>query len=94
MAISFAVVVVVAVDLFVELPSFGKNGAVAEAFVTDSVVKAAAVVVLKLLEVISEIFVAVPVGEDTTVVAVPGALRYLDVELAAMSVKSRFIAEA
>ena len=33
-------------------------------------------------------------GEDTTVVAVPGALRYLDVELAAMSVKSRFIAEA
>jgi DNA-directed RNA polymerase I subunit RPA2 len=33
-------------------------------------------------------------GEDTTVVAVPGALRYLDVELSAMSVKSRFIAEA
>ncbi|MCJ1445590.1 MAG: DNA-directed RNA polymerase I subunit RPA2 [Stictis urceolatum] len=29
-------------------------------------------------------------GEDTTVVAIPGVLRYLDVELAAMGVKMRF----
>jgi DNA-directed RNA polymerase I subunit RPA2 len=29
-------------------------------------------------------------GEDTTVVAVPGVLRYLDVELAAMGIKMRF----
>lgn len=29
-------------------------------------------------------------GEDTTVVAVPGVLRYLDVELAAMGVKMKF----
>jgi len=33
-------------------------------------------------------------GEDTTVVNVPGALRYLDVELAAMGVKTRFQIEA
>ena len=32
-------------------------------------------------------------GEDTTVVAVPGALRYLDVELAAMGVKLRYNVE-
>ena len=29
-------------------------------------------------------------GEDTTVVAVPGALKYLDVELAAMGVKLKY----
>lgn len=29
-------------------------------------------------------------GEDTTVVAVPGVLRYLDVELSAMGVRMRF----
>jgi DNA-directed RNA polymerase I subunit RPA2 len=32
-------------------------------------------------------------GEDTTVVAVPGVLRYLDVELAAMGVKMKFRVE-
>jgi DNA-directed RNA polymerase I subunit RPA2 len=32
-------------------------------------------------------------GEDTTVVAVPGVLRYLDVELAAMGVKMKFSVE-
>jgi len=32
-------------------------------------------------------------GEDTTVVAVPGVLKYLDVELAAMGVKMRFRVE-
>ena len=29
-------------------------------------------------------------GDDTTVVAIPGVLRYLDVELSAMGVKMRF----
>jgi DNA-directed RNA polymerase I subunit RPA2 len=29
-------------------------------------------------------------GEDTTVVAVPGALKYLDVELAAMGIKLKY----
>jgi DNA-directed RNA polymerase I subunit RPA2 len=29
-------------------------------------------------------------GEETTVVAVPGVLKYLDVELAAMGVRMRF----
>ena len=29
-------------------------------------------------------------GEDTTVVAIPGVLRYLDVELSARGVKMRF----
>lgn len=29
-------------------------------------------------------------GDDTTVVAVPGVLKYLDVELAAMNIKMRF----
>jgi DNA-directed RNA polymerase I subunit RPA2 len=29
-------------------------------------------------------------GEDTTVVAVPGVLKYLDVELAAMGIKLRY----
>ena len=29
-------------------------------------------------------------GEDTTVVAIPGVLRYLDIELSAMGVKMRF----
>lgn len=29
-------------------------------------------------------------GSDTTVVAVPGVLKYLDVELAAMGIKMRF----
>jgi DNA-directed RNA polymerase I subunit RPA2 len=32
-------------------------------------------------------------GEDTTVVSVPGVLRYLDVELAAMGVKMKFRVE-
>jgi len=32
-------------------------------------------------------------GQDTTVVAVPGVLRYLDVELAAMGVKMKFSVE-
>jgi len=33
-------------------------------------------------------------GEDTTVVNVPGVLRYLDVELAAMGVRTTFQIEA
>jgi DNA-directed RNA polymerase I subunit RPA2 len=32
-------------------------------------------------------------GRDTTVVSVPGVLRYLDVELAAMGVKMKFRVE-
>jgi DNA-directed RNA polymerase I subunit RPA2 len=32
-------------------------------------------------------------GEDTTVIAVPGVLKYLDVELAAMGIKMKFNVE-
>ena len=32
-------------------------------------------------------------GEDTTVVAVPGVLKYLDVELAAMGIKLKYNVE-